>query len=82
MTEPAKKRLRKKRRVVGTATPPRVSFTLRIEQDLFDELGQLVKTFKGSRNEYIIDLISKDIEHFKRFRMLNIPVSPLPTDLK
>lgn len=71
-TNPDKK-TRKKRRVPGTETPPRVSFTLRMELASFESMTNLLRTFDGSRNDYICELIDLDLKHRERFRALNTP---------
>lgn len=71
------KKTRKKRRVPGTETPPRVSFTLRMELALFESMVNLLQTFDGSRNDYICQLIELDVKHRERFRALNTPAVDL-----
>jgi vacuolar-type H+-ATPase catalytic subunit A/Vma1 len=44
---------RRKRRVIGTATPPRIELVLRLEQSTYDEMQTRLKRFKGSQNRYI-----------------------------
>jgi hypothetical protein len=58
---------RKKRRVEGSATPPRVSFSVRMEQAQYEEFTELLKTYSGSRNDYICYLISTVLKHKQLF---------------
>lgn len=60
MNEKTQDRKRKKR-APGTDTPPRQSFTLRLEADTFDRMTVALQGFKGSRNEYIERLIELDL---------------------
>ncbi len=78
--EKKQRKPRKKKRVVDSATPPRVSFTLRLEQDLFNQLEQLLAHYDGSRNEYIARLIQLDVSHHAKFQFLNTPVTTQPSD--
>lgn len=64
------KKTRKKRRVEGSATPPRQELTLRLEQSTFDRLNQLVDTLPCSRNEYIERLIEFDLAYRQRIEAL------------
>lgn len=75
------KKTRKKRRLPDSATPPRVSFTLRMEQSAFAAMDELLKTYQGSRNDYICRLIELDLRHVERFKPLNTPVNVTPDDL-
>lgn len=68
------KQTRKKRRVPGTDTPPRVSLVLRMEEVLFDGMNKYLETFDGSRNDYICGLIYIDVKHRERFRVADEPV--------
>ncbi len=73
---PAKK-TRKKRRVPGTDTPPRVSLMLRMEQQDFDQMAVILKNAKVSRNDFICSLIAQELAHLERFRALNTdPTAP------
>jgi hypothetical protein len=65
------KQTRKKRRVPGSATPPRVSFLLRMEQAKYLALMELLKGFDGSRNDYICSLLDIELKHAERFKALN-----------
>ena len=62
------KQSRKKRRVEGSPTPPRVSITVRMEASLFEAMSERIKQYKGSRNEYICDLIDLDTKHGEKFK--------------
>lgn len=64
---PSGKKERKKRRVVGSTTPPRHTFTLRMEQSLFDAMQERLKHYDGSQNEYLCYLVKLEIAHAKRF---------------
>jgi len=61
------KKTRKKRRVPGSATPPRISITLRLEVDTLNGMTALLALFDGSRNDYISKLIDDDLQRSKRF---------------
>lgn len=65
------KQIRKKRRVEGSATPPRQEFTLRLEQSTFEHLNRLVTTLPCSRNEYIERLIEFDLAYRQRIEVLD-----------
>lgn len=73
---PKEKKTRRKRRVPGTDKPPRKSFSLRLEQSTFDRMNNMLKSYKGSRNEYIERLIAFDLEYRERIQPLNTPVEP------
>jgi hypothetical protein len=73
---PKEKKTRRKRRVPGTDKPPRKSFSLRLEQSTFDRMNNMLKSYKGSRNEYIERLIAFDLEYRERIQPLNTPVDP------
>jgi hypothetical protein len=75
------KKTRKKRRLPNSSTPPRVSLTLRMEQSTFNAMDELLKTYKGSRNDYICRLIELDLLHVERFKPLNTPVEVTPEDI-
>jgi len=62
------KQSRKKRRVEGSATPPRVSITVRMEASLFEAMNVRITRYIGSRNEYICDLIDLDTKHGDKFK--------------
>jgi hypothetical protein len=67
----APKATRRKRRVVGTATPPRKEFSLRLEVATFERLNQMLSSYQGSRNEYIERLIEFDLSYRDRILPLN-----------
>lgn len=71
---PKEKKTRRKRRVPGTDKPPRKSFSLRLEQSTFDRMNNMLKLYKGSRNEYIERLIEFDLQYRERIQPLNTPV--------
>jgi len=73
------KQTRKKRRVEGSATPPRQEFTLRLEQSTFERLNQLVATLPCSRNEYIERLIEFDLAYRQRIEVLDAKTDLHPT---
>lgn len=73
---PKEKKTRRKRRVPGTDKPPRKSFSLRLEQSTFDRMNNMLKLYKGSRNEYIERLIEFDLQYRERIQPLNTPVKP------
>ena len=73
---PKQKKTRRKRRVPGTDKPPRKSFSLRLEQSTFDRMNDMLKAYKGSRNEYIEHLIEFDLQYRERLQPLNTPVKP------
>lgn len=78
--EKKQRKQRKKKRVVDSATPPLVSFTLRLEQALFKDLEKLLEHYDGSRNKYIASLIQLDVSHHAKFQFLNTPVTTQPSD--
>lgn len=65
------KQTRKKRRVEGSATPPRKGIVVRLEQSTFDRLNQLTSALKCSRNQYIERLIEFDLDYRERIGPLN-----------
>lgn len=71
---PKEKKTRRKRRVPGTDKPPRKSFSLRLEQSTLERMNTMLKSYKGSRNEYIERLIEFDLEYRERIALLNTPV--------
>lgn len=71
---PKEKKTRRKRRVPGTDKPPRKSFSLRLEQSTLERMNAMLKSYKGSRNEYIERLIEFDLEYRERIAPLNTPV--------
>ncbi len=62
------KKTRKKRRPPGSE---RVPFILRMEPEQFKQLNELLEHAKTSRNDFICDLVAKELEHLERFRALN-----------
>lgn len=62
------KKTRKKRRPPGSE---RVAFILRMEPEQFKQLNELLEHAKTSRNDFICDLVAKELEHLERFRALN-----------
>jgi hypothetical protein len=58
---------RKKRRVEGSDTPPRVSFTVRMEKAQYEEFTEFLKTYSGSQNDYICYLIGTVLKHKRLF---------------
>ena len=71
---PKEKKTRRKRRVPGTDKPPRKSFSLRLEQSTLERMNKMLKSYQGSRNEYIERLIEFDLEYRERIAPLNTPV--------
>jgi hypothetical protein len=69
--EKNEKSTRKKRRVEGSATPPRLEFTLRLEQRTLERLNRLIATLPCSRNEYIERLIEFDLAYRQRIEVLD-----------
>ena len=69
-TQPRKTRAR--RRVPGSDTPPRVSLALRMEQHDHKQMVAVLKNSQLSRNDFICGLITAELAHLERFRMLNI----------
>lgn len=70
------KKTRKKRRLPGTDKPPRKAFSLRLEESTFDRMNKMLKSYKGSRNEYIESLIEFDLRYRERIKPLNTPIEP------
>ena len=68
------KRGRRKSRLPGTETPPRVSFSMRLEQSTFERLNSMLQSFEMSRNDYIARLIEHDLALRERMKPLNTPV--------
>lgn len=66
--ESGEKKTRKKRRPPGSE---RVAFILRMEPEQFKQLNELLEHAKISRNDFICDLVAKELEHLERFRALN-----------
>jgi len=73
---PKEKKTRRKRRVPGTEKPPRKSFSLRLEESTFKRMNNMLKSYQGSRNEYIERLIEFDLQYRERIKPLNTPVEP------
>nr|WP_317623801.1 hypothetical protein [Acidovorax sp. SUPP3334]BDH38367.1 hypothetical protein AVHM3334_23210 [Acidovorax sp. SUPP3334] len=71
---PKEKKTRRKRRVPGTDKPPRKAFSLRIEQATFERMKKMLKSFNGSRNEYIERLIEFDLDYRDRIAALDTPL--------
>jgi hypothetical protein len=74
------KATRRKRRVPGTATPPRKAFSMRLEESTLDRMNEMLKAYKGSRNEYIERLIEFDLQYRERLKPLNTVLAALPPD--
>lgn len=74
---PKEKKTRRKRRILGTDKPPRKSFSLRLEESTVARMDAMLKSYKGSRNEYIEGLIEFDLQYRERIEALNTPV-PAP----
>lgn len=68
------KATRRKRRVPGTDKPPRKAFSLRLEESTFERMNKMLKSYNGSRNEYIERLIEFDLQYRERLKPLNTPV--------
>jgi hypothetical protein len=68
LTTSIEKRPRKKRRVEGSATPPRVSFTVRMEQKDYDAFVEFLKTYSGSQNDYICYMLNSVVKHASLFK--------------
>lgn len=71
---PKEKATRRKRRVPGTDKPPRKAFSLRLEENTFERMNKMLKSYDGSRNEYIERLIEFDLQYRERIKPLNTPV--------
>lgn len=71
---PKEKATRRKRRVPGTDKPPRKAFSLRLEESTFERMNKMLKSYNGSRNEYIERLIEFDLQYRERLKPLNTPV--------
>ncbi len=71
---PKEKATRRKRRVPGTDKPPRKAFSLRLEESTFERMNKMLKSYDGSRNEYIERLIEFDLQYRERIKPLNTPV--------
>lgn len=79
--EPKEKKTRRKRRLPGTDKPPRKAFSLRLEEGTFERMNKMLKSYKGSRNEYIERLIEFDLQYRERLQPLNTPLDlDKPTD--
>ena len=65
---------RKKVRLPGSDTPPRVSFSMRLEASTFNRLNAMLASFQGSRNDYIVRLIEHDLSLRERMKPLNTPI--------
>jgi hypothetical protein len=65
---------RRKRRVLGTDTPPRKEFSMRLEAVTFERMNTMLQSYQGSRNEYIERLIEFDLAYRER-------IGPLSTKL-
>jgi len=75
--KPEPKKTRTKRRVPGSDTPPRVSIALRMEQQDLDQMTAMLKNSKLSRNDFICGLITAELAHIERFRLLKTdPAAP------
>jgi hypothetical protein len=68
------KATRRKRRVIGTDTPPRKEFSMRLEQSTFERMNRMLLTYQGSRNEYVERLIEFDLSYRERILPLNTKV--------
>jgi hypothetical protein len=71
---PKEKKTRRKRRVPGTDKPPRKAFSLRLEESTFERMNKMLRSYNGSRNEYIERLIAFDLEYRERIQPLNTPI--------
>ena len=71
---PKEKATRRKRRVPGTDKPPRKAFSLRLEESTFERMNKMLKSYNGSRNEYIERLIEFDLQYRERLKPLNTPL--------
>ena len=78
---PKEKATRRKRRVPGTDKPPRKAFSLRLEESTSERMNKMLKSYNGSRNEYIERLIEFDLQYRERLKPLNTPV-PAPEPCK
>ena len=67
---------RRKRRMLGTDTPPRKEFSMRLEVATFERMNTMLQTYQGSRNEYIERLIEFDLSYRERIAPLNTKLSP------
>jgi hypothetical protein len=68
------KATRRKRRVLGSETPPRKEFSMRLEVSTFDRMNKMLLSYQGSRNEYIERLIEFDLSYRERLIPLNTKV--------
>jgi hypothetical protein len=62
---------RRKRRVEGSATPPRKEFLLRLEASTVERMNQMLDGQPFSRNQYIERLIEFDLSYRERLMSLN-----------
>ena len=79
MDQPNKeKKTRRKRRVPGSLTPPRVPVLLRLEVGTYQKIKELLSNYKISCNKYIEGLIEFDLNYRSRIQNLNLhhPSSP------
>lgn len=75
MDEPSKeKKTRRKRRIPGTDKPPRKTLTLRLEASTVERMDIMLKSFLGSRNDYIERLIEFDLKYRDSIQPLNTRV--------
>lgn len=79
-TDKKPKLTRRKRRVLGTDTPPRKEFSMRLEAATFERMNVMLLTYQGSRNEYIERLIEFDLAYRERIAPLNTKLHPPPPE--
>lgn len=51
---------------------PRVTFPLRLEPELVEQMDRLLKNAKKSRNDFIAGVIRAELQHIERFLALNV----------
>ncbi len=47
---------------------------MRLEESTFERMNKMLKSYNGSRNEYIERLIEFDLQYRERLKPLNTPV--------
>lgn len=72
MLEVKKKPPRKKKRVEGSATPPRKPVPLRLEVSTFERMDTMLQGQTISRNKYIEALIEADLDYRDQIAVLSI----------
>lgn len=49
---------------------------MRLEESTFERMNNLLKSYQGSRNEYIERLIEFDLQYRERIKPLNTSIEP------